>query len=231
MRSAETSSACRACVRGALHDQRAEARHRRRAVDQREAFLEAQLKRLDAQLAQDGGGLHPLAVAQDVALADERARDVRERDEVTAGAERADLRDGRDDVLVQVEGQALQDLRTHRGVTLGEGVETGGHDGPRLVLGEQGTHAGAVAAHEVGLQPDLVRLVHLHVDHLTVAGGDAVDRDVLLRQLLQHRPAAQGLGDGLGGDTRRCAFLGDAPDRVDGEGLAVEGDGDGAGLN
>ena len=74
---------------------------RLRAVDQREAFLGAELQRLEAEAFERGRGGHDLAGDVDAAVAHQRRDQVRERREVARCADAALRRDQRHRVAVE----------------------------------------------------------------------------------------------------------------------------------
>ena len=71
------------------------------AVDQRQAFLRAQLQRLHAQLLQRCFGRQDVAGDVDAAVAHQRGDEMRERSEVAGGADAALRRDDRHGVAIE----------------------------------------------------------------------------------------------------------------------------------
>ncbi len=91
-------------------------RHELRAVDQREAFLRLEHDRLEPDARERLGAGQALAVDERLALADERQREMRERREVAARADRAARGNDGQHAAVQAREQQLDGLDTRAGV-------------------------------------------------------------------------------------------------------------------
>ncbi len=169
-------------------------------------------------------GRDQLALVEDVPLADDGERHVREVHEVAGGADAAALGDvGRDAGVDHVPHQ-LQQLDPHAAVALDERVEPHRQHGD----GDVGLHrlaeTGRVAADQVDLQRlDLVVVDDL-VAHRAERGVDAVD-DPLGRDLLfQESPAGPAAFERSGRERHAAIADADRDDLLDGEGLSVEHD-------
>jgi hypothetical protein len=142
--------------------------HLRSAVVERQAFLVRQRDRLQPRAAQGFRAGHALALVEGLAATEQHDRQVRERREVAAGADRALLRHHRHDA----------------------GIEQGG-------LGAQGFHADArVPAHQRVDADHQHRPHDLRRERL--ADADGVGDDQVALQFLEHaavhvRPAAQAM--------------------------------------
>jgi len=147
-----------------------------RAVDQRQAFLGRQRERREADRAQRRVGRHALAVLPELALADQRQRQVGERRQVARGADRALRGDPRHQARVQHRQQRVDHLLAHarRAARQAAGLE--GQRQPHHRRGKRRPDAHAVRADQVELQP--VELVgrDARAGELAEAGVDAVDR-------------------------------------------------------
>ena len=110
------------------HDaERAERRHELRAVDQREALLRLEPDRCEADRGECFAPGHARAVGPRLALADERKREVRERREVAAGADRTAARHVRQHAAVQAVDEQLHGLDPRARAALRERVRAQQH--------------------------------------------------------------------------------------------------------
>ena len=165
--SAHARSAVRARRRRAHEAERRHRGHELRAVDQREPFLRLQPNRLEADGCERLGAAEQLAVDPRLALPDERQREMRERREVAAGADRATRRDVRQHPAVEALDQELDGLDPSAGIPLRERVRAQQHRRADDLVRIRLTDAARVAAQ----QPKLELL------------------DLLVRDRLRHEPA------------------------------------------
>ena len=98
------------------------------------------------------GGRHHLALIDDVAVADERYRDMRKRAEVAARADGALGRDDGMDAEVEVVDHLLERLEADAGVAAGERVDAEQHYRADYVLGIGLAEAAGVAQKKVLLE-------------------------------------------------------------------------------
>jgi hypothetical protein len=146
-----------------------------RAVDQRQAFLGRQRERRDAGRAQRRVGRHALAVLPELALADQRQRQVGERRQVARGADRALRRDPRHEAGVEHRQQRVDHLLAHARAPRARLPALSASISARPAR-QRRADADAVRADQVELQP--VELVgrDARAGELAEAGVDAVDR-------------------------------------------------------
>src|SRR5207249_186038 len=81
--------------------ERQEGSHELRAVDERQALLRLEARRLEPDARERLEPGEPLAVDERLPLADERQRQMRQRCEVSGGADRAAARDDRQDASLE----------------------------------------------------------------------------------------------------------------------------------
>ncbi len=145
------------------------------AVDQRQPFLRLQPEGLDPDPAQGVGRRHPRAAQPHLPLSDEAERQVRQRRQVAAGADRALLRDDRQEVGVQEVQERLDDPRPHTRVAARQDMGSQQHQGARRLGRERRSDAGAVAADQIQLQRLELIMRDAHVLEVAEAGVDSVD--------------------------------------------------------
>ncbi len=146
------------------------------AVDQREPLLGAERDGGQAVGAQHLRRGPDALRGPELALADEREREVRERREVAAGAHRALLGDRRVEAGAEHPAEQVHELWASTGDSLREHVGAEQHHRPHLALREPRADAGRMAAHEVHLQlRELVRRDR-EVGELSEPGVHAVHR-------------------------------------------------------
>jgi hypothetical protein len=154
--------------------ERALRRHELRAVDQREALLRGEPDRLEADARQRLEPGQPLALDERLALADERQREMRERREVTRGADRAARRNDRDDAARETFEQQLDGLDPRAGIALRERVRAQEHRGPHDLVGIRVADAARVRAEQPQLELLRQLLRDRPVHEAAEAGVDAV---------------------------------------------------------
>ncbi len=123
-----------------------------RAVDEGEAVFFAHVERGDARLLQGCGGVGDLPARFDLALAHHTQRDVGERDEVAARANRAVLGHHRMDAVVQALEQHLDAAHRAARMAVGEGVGPEQHQRAHPFAAHRIAESGGVAAHDVHLE-------------------------------------------------------------------------------
>ncbi len=161
-----------------------------------------------------------------LALADQQRRDVGERRQIAARADRALLRDQRHDVEVEQIDEALEQLEPDAGEAPAERGEPGREHRARRSMGEMGAEAAAVEARELQRQLLDQRARHALRAGIAVAGGDAIDHAVLVEQAVEEGRA---LGDPAGegrvvGEAHRGALLRDREHVLDGQRPGAEDD-------
>ena len=156
--------------------ERGEGAHELRPVHEREAFLRLQAKRLEARARERLGAREKLAVKHCPSFADERQREMRQRSEVAAGADRAAARHLRQDPAIEKVEQPLGDLRTSSRVPLRERVGAHEQRGADDLVGVRLADAARMAAQqpELELLGQLSR--HARRDEPPESRGHAVGR-------------------------------------------------------
>ena len=162
-----------------------DARHARRAVDQRDAFLVAQHRRFEIRGAQRIGTRHAPAANRHLAFADQCKGDVGQRRQVAAGAHGAHFRYDRDDVPVQALEQQRVERCADAGIPPRQAGGARGHGGAHMSFGEWGTDAGGEVIDQVALQ--FLRMLGRHGVgcERAVARGHAVNAPALLHHASQ----------------------------------------------
>ena len=186
-----------------------------RAVDERQALLRLEHDGLEPGAASACAGRHAPALEDALALADERERQVGERGEIAARADRALRRDERVDAAVEQRDQALERLEPDAGVALGEHVGAQQHQRARLGLLERRADARGVRAHQVHLQLAQAVVGDADLGEAAEAGGDAVD-DVAARDRGVHdlsRGANGRAGESSSASGRRSRATASSPAR------------------
>ena len=109
--------------------------HRLGAVQQRQTLLRLQYQGLQASLPQGHQRRHTLLAEENLTLANQRQRQVRQRSKVAARPHRPARRDHGMDAMVEHCHQQLGHLRTRAAVALGQHIRAQQQHGPRLGLG------------------------------------------------------------------------------------------------
>jgi hypothetical protein len=159
----------------ALGGEAGEGGHHRRAVHERQALLRTEREGLEPDLAERLARRKDAAAVRDLPLADQRRDQVGERRQVAARADRAALGDVRQDAVVQEIAEPLEELDAHPRPALGQTREANRHHGRGLGLGEEGTRAAAVEAHQVVRHLGALLGGDLVLHRCPDAGRDAVD--------------------------------------------------------
>ena len=146
------------------------------AVQQREPFLRPELERLDTCGLERRDAILFLALHTYPALADQRERQVRERREVTGGANRALRRHDGMDACVREREKPLNHDRAHAREAAREACRLQHQDHPHRRVRERRADAGRVRAHEVELQRREFVVGDPCLCELAEAGVDAVER-------------------------------------------------------
>ena len=185
---------------GAGDGERGDGGRRLRSVDEGEPLLRTERnRRQTGRRERFTPGTKPCIVADPgIAFADEHQRQVGERREVAAGANRAAARDARVDAVVEKVDQPLERRPPDAGETLGKDVGAERHRGANLAHGQRLTDAGGVTAEQVDLQCSKRLSRDRGFGQRAEAGVDAVDRRVAERLAIDDRPRRVDAGDGLG---------------------------------
>ena len=154
--------------------ERAERGHELRAVDEREALLRLQAHRLEPDRRERLAARAAGAVDRRLALADQRQREVRERREIAARADRAAARHARQDAAVEALDQQLDGLDARARVALRERVRAQQHRGAHDLVRVRLADAAGVAAEEAQLELLGQLLRDRARDEAAEAGVDAV---------------------------------------------------------
>ncbi len=168
-----------------------EASHREHplgAVHERETFLRREAQRFDARIAR----AHAASVLEDVSLADQRERAVRERGEIPRRADRSVLWHDRSDAGVQHAGDPLDD-GARAGMSRGERARAQQHHAAHDLLVDRIARARRMRANDRVLQFDHALGLDVHVRERPEAGRDPVHdlaaRDHVLHQRARRRHA------------------------------------------
>ena len=160
---------------GDRHDEHAE--HAVGPVDEGQALLLPQLDGLDAGRGQQLGHGALDAVGTDgPALAHEHEGAVRERGEVAAAAQRAELVDDRRDLGVEQGGHGLRDHGAGSRAAAGQRLQPQQHEGADDLALDGRPHPGGVRADERALELDAALDRDVPVGQRAEPGGDPVDR-------------------------------------------------------
>ena len=200
----------RETLRARIEPERAERGHELRPVDEREPFLRLQPHRLEPDRLERRRPGQPPPVDPGLALADQRQREMGERREVAAGADRAPARNVREHAAVEALDQKLHGHDARAGVALGERVGAQQHRRAHDLVRVRLADAARVAAQEPQLELLGQLLRNRARDEPPEAGVDAVG--VLL-------VAVRGALDELAGRAHALprASSARAPSRVDGD--------------
>ncbi len=164
-----------------------------------------------AASATDASTSSPRA-SRTVALAHRRERDVGKRGKVAGAAEAAVLADDRGQAGVQQGDVGLCDDRADPGAPGGERRQSQQHGGAHHLAFDLGPAGGGVAAHERALQLGAPLERDVLARQRAEAGGDAVVRLVVARQLLDNRAGFGHRGEGIGGELDGFVIPGDGDD-------------------
>ena len=146
-----------------------------RAVEERQAFLGLEDERPEASARERFRRRNLAASVRRGAFADEAERDVRERRQVSRGADRPELRHHGMNPPIQARDHGFDDERPHAG---GAARERGGeqeHDRADLGRGKRRAHAAGVAQHEIALELGTLARWNDNILELAHAGRDPVD--------------------------------------------------------
>ena len=155
--------------------ERAERGHELRAVDEREALLRLQRHRLEPDRGERLARREAARPSTErLALADERQREMRERREVAARADRAAARHVRQDAAVEALEQQLDGLDARARVALGERVRAQQHRRAHDLVRVRLADAARVAAQQAQLELLGQLLRDRPRDEAAEAGVDAV---------------------------------------------------------
>ena len=145
-----------------------------------------------------------LAAIHRFAFADHAKRQVGQRREIAARADRSLRRNHGVHAAIQHLRQRLGEHRAHAAVAERQRIGAQGHHHARLRFGERRAQPAGVAAHQIELQAVEVVTGNAHFAQLAEAGIDAVDRQVICGRPAHHLARGLHLGD-RGGAIRICA--------------------------
>ncbi len=147
------------------------------AVDERDAFLGAELPGLDACRRERGPGRPALAIrGQYLALAHHHHGHVRQRSEITARTHTALLRHPGQDPRIEETNQRGHQPRPDPAGGPSQYVGAEQHERTHGLGGKRRSHTGRMAPHQVYLQLLQVGRIDPHVGELAEPGVDAVHR-------------------------------------------------------
>ena len=213
---------------GAMYFQRSHRAHNRRAVGQRQPFFGGQHHRTQVGAAQSSVAGQNLALIFGFALPQHHQAHMRQRSQITAGAQRAFL--GNDGMHARVEHiqQKLQGLRPDAGMSPRQRVGANEHDGAGGGNVEGIAHAHRVTGDDVALQGFHLIRGDDAVFEGAKAGGDTVGNFAALEQGLHRFGSAGNFGQrGFAKGNAGVAGLAVSGgyDFFDGQAFAVKGDG------
>ncbi len=159
---------------GAGHCQAADRGHGLGAVEQSQAFFGRQWQRRKAGALQGLGARNAFAAMEGLAFTDDNEGQMSQRGEVSACAYRALLRNDGVHAGIEHGYQQIDQLRPITAESLGEHVGAQQQHGARLGFREGISHAGGMAAHEVGLQLRQAVVRNADVGELSEAGVHAI---------------------------------------------------------
>ncbi len=168
------------------------------AVDQREPFFCAEVKRFHPGLRQGVGAGHPFPVDDRLSLPHQYQRQVGERCEVARSSHRALARyDGVDAGLEEIE-DPLHDQRAAPGVAGGEDIGAQQEHGANHILGKRLADSTRVGEQQIELE--LLQLIGRdpHLGELAESGIDPVDHLSRGEDILDHLPGVSHPGPSVG---------------------------------
>ena len=176
------------------NDQRPHAHHLRRAVKQRQPFLGQQVNRRKSGAPQGCRAVEPLTCEGGLAFADHYQRQMSQRGQITAGAERTLGGDARRDTGIEHVQQKLDDCRSDTRVTKNQRVGPSQHDGAYGLRRQVRPYTDRMAAYEVELQ--LLDFIGRNdpVLESAEAGRDTVDDTTLADQLIDSQATTFNFG-------------------------------------
>ncbi len=177
-----------------------------RAVDEREAFLRAEL---DRRQAVRGERREPGHAVHRFALADQHQREVRERREIAAGPHRAAARHARVHAVVEQREQRVERLDADAGISFRQHVGAQRHRRAHRAHRERRIDAGGMTAQQVQLQLREVGLVDPRFREIAEAGVHAVDRRITGGLRLHHRARRRHARARVGREADLDAIVGD----------------------
>ena len=194
---------------GVEQRQHAHRLHRLGAVDQGEAFLRLQHHRLEPRPAQRLAAGEPLATEERLALADQDQRQVGQRSEIAARADRALLRHEGDHVALEHRDEQVQRALADPAVSSGEDVRAQKHQRAHGRGRQRGARACGVGEDQVALQLAQIGARDGHLGQGAEARVHPVGRDTALGDPIhQTAPGPHALArrcrDLDAGASRRC---------------------------
>ena len=208
---------------GRRERERQHSRRRLRPVDEREALLRSERDRCQPGTGERlRTGKRILIVVLDLALSDEHEREVRERREIPARADRAARGDARVHAGVHERDERVQRLEADAREAFCQRVGAQCHRGADRARRQRIADAGRMAAQQVELER-LERVGRdLHVGKRSEAGVDAVGRLVAARAPIHDLARRAHARARLGRERDGLAAIGDRDELFDGERGAVE---------
>ncbi len=207
---------------GAPERERTHSGERLSSIEEREAFLGFEADWFDAGASQRDAAGHTLAAVDRLAFADDAERQVGQRGKIAGGADRAFRRDHGVHAAIQHECQGLGKDGADAAVPKCQRIGAQGHDDSRFGFRERWAEPAGVAAHQVELQAGEFVIGDADFAELPEAGIDAVDRDVMLGDVLDHCARGVHLRDRGRSDLHLGGCVGDGGDFPQGEGLSTE---------
>src|SRR5829696_7841226 len=152
-----------------------------------ETFLRGKLDRREARAGERLARRQPRAVEKELALADERGGEMRERREIARRPDRALPRHDRDEPALEAGEEMGQRRPAHPGGALAEIGDLERHRQAHDRRRQRLADPGGVRQHELALQLREILVRDAHRGELSEAGVDAVDRRVLRQDRVDRR--------------------------------------------
>jgi hypothetical protein len=207
------------------------------AVDERNPLFGLQRQRFEAGPLERGGGgdpspfPFPRSLNEDLALADERQRHVRQRRQIAGGSHASLLRHHGVNPRVQQLRQLMDQNRPHAAGLFEQDVGAEQHDPAHDIHRERCAHTRDVTQNQIALKLEELILRYPHTGQLAETGVQPVDRAVTCCGPLDGRPRSLGPARGLLIHHNPGPVPGHRHHIGDAERASVERDGGGHGRN
>ena len=199
------------------------AQHAVGAVDEGQPLLLGEDDRGEAVFGEGVGGTRqPSVGGTDSALTGHRERDVCERRQITRATEAAELVDHRRDPRRQQVGVRLRHLGPHTRASRGERGQAQQHQRTDDLALHLGTGSRRVRADQAALQLGSHLLRDVPGGERAEAGRHAVHRAGVGGEVLDARPRARDLGEGVVGEADPVAAACDVDDVLDRDGSEAD---------
>ena len=162
--------------------------HALRPVDERQALLRLQRDRREAGHGERRAGRFAPLLGEQLALPDQREREVRQGRQVARRAQRPLLRHRGDQLAIQHLDHAIDDQRPHAGVPERQDVRSEQEHRSGLLAGQWASHGRRVRPHDAQLERGGLGRIDPHVGQGAEPGGDPVHRFAGRDDALDHRP-------------------------------------------